>query len=304
MRYYLFNTSEKNKITLSPGVYRFECWGAQGGKASYNAKYVTEGGKGAYVSGDIILNHRRNFFLYIGGKGGDASINPNIHAPGGFNGGGNGGADTDNDDASGGGGGSTDIRLVDGEWDNTESILSRIIVAAGGSGACYNVYGAPGGTLNGFVATGSGYEVSSTSQIYGYHLGIGQEGVDHDYIPSSGAGGGYFGGLASPPATTETAYGSVSSSGSSFVSGCDGCISHDRDGQKTESSVHFSKLVFKNIIMKSGNNEFNTPLGQTTTGNSGDGAIKIILLYAFSIGQNCRLNTNKLIGVYIMLIYS
>ena len=47
-------------ITLSPGKYKFECWGAQGGTGLTNGEKLYEGGKGAYTSGIILLNEEKN----------------------------------------------------------------------------------------------------------------------------------------------------------------------------------------------------------------------------------------------------
>ena len=305
MKYFFYNESQQTELFLGPGVYLFECWGAQGGRGVKDASYETEGGKGAYVSGYIGFNKRRKLYLYIGGKGGDGSYKPNIKANPGFNGGGYGGADT-SDDASGGGGGSTDIRLVGGDWNNTEGILNRIIVAAGGSGSSFDTYGAPGGTINGYTASAKGKDnikSSDTTQTNGYRLGIGQDGIDHSFIPSSGAGSGYYGGITSPAATTiSDSYKAVSSSGTSFVSGCKDCVAIDRSGKKTDSSIHFSGLVFKNIVMLDGNSEFKSPLGVTSKGNSGDGAIKIT--YLFNMASMRRTRTFGYLFTYILLIYS
>ena len=107
---FTYTTDSFVTLQLEKGVYRFECWGAQG---------AYTGGKGAYTKGDIRVKKRRNFYLYTGREG------QNDNAAGSFNGGGPGQRN---------GGGASDIRLVSGAWDNFESLKSRIMVAAGGGG--------------------------------------------------------------------------------------------------------------------------------------------------------------------------
>lgn len=95
-------------IAPAVGYYKFELWGAQGtGDAT--------SGRGGYVSGIKKLNQGDTFYVYVGSK----------NAKGGWNGGGKG-------NSTYGGGGATDIRIVSGDWDNYESLKSRIMVAGGG----------------------------------------------------------------------------------------------------------------------------------------------------------------------------
>ena len=102
----------KESIILIPGIYRIECWGAEGGDGVWNGSPMTKGGKGAYVSGILTTHSTLPLYLFVGGNGGNGSPDYSSIAKGGFNGGGFGGAD--DDDGSRGGGGATDIRLTDG----------------------------------------------------------------------------------------------------------------------------------------------------------------------------------------------
>ena len=43
------------------------------------------------------------------------------------------------------GGGASDIRLIDGDWDNLESLKSRVMVAGGGGGVANATYNTAGG---------------------------------------------------------------------------------------------------------------------------------------------------------------
>ena len=54
------------EMSLSPGLYKFELWGAQGGDARYqNVQDMRKGsgGRGAYVSGILQINTTRTFYL-------------------------------------------------------------------------------------------------------------------------------------------------------------------------------------------------------------------------------------------------
>lgn len=123
---YSYSGSAKN-VTLPPGTYKFQCWGAQGG--GNNAGYGS-GGKGGYSEGVLTISGATIVQINVGGMGGTSSA--------GWNGGGSStgyssynSGDTNGYSYMGGGGGATDIRLSDG------ALLSRMIVAGGGSGAAY-----------------------------------------------------------------------------------------------------------------------------------------------------------------------
>ena len=45
-----FRSKQSYSVSLHPGKYRIECWGAQG------AVYKGDGGRGAYVSGEIYIS--------------------------------------------------------------------------------------------------------------------------------------------------------------------------------------------------------------------------------------------------------
>ena len=260
----IYQEPGKHSITLSQGYYRFECWGAQGGIGCRDGEHTTQGGPGAYASGYIHIGAVTTFFCFVGGKGGNGSPTENTKATGGYNGGGLGGNDDSDNDGSGGGGGATDIRTVDGEWNDNDSLESRIIVAAGGSGSAYSSNGAPGGDLNGYIKTGDGIDqitASTTNQNNGYELGQGENGRTHSRTPSSGSGGGYYGGIASDGINIPT-YKAISSSGSSYVSGFTGCTIND-------------KYIFKKSQILNGNIEFEDAFGDIHKGNIGNGAIAI-----------------------------
>ena len=269
------------EITLERGIYKFECWGAQGGTGVSNGVYKLPGGHGSYVSGFININKTTKFYLYIGGKGGDGSSTKNTQAKSGWNGGGYGGIDTRDNDGSGGGGGSTDIRLISGSWNNINSLRSRIIVAAGGSGSTYEHYGAGGGGLNGLSKTGKDFgsvtQSSITTQTNGNAFGIAGNGNSHIEAPSSGGGGGYYGGYA--VAGSGPPYLVVSDSGSSYISGHPSCNSISNTGIHTNSPNHFSGYIFYNTTMINGiSTQPNYNSISTINGKTNNGAIRITFI--------------------------
>ena len=253
---------EPIEISLIPGRYLLECYGAQGGTGLTNSDKRNHGGYGAYASGILNLKTETTFYLYIGGKGEDGINSFNQVSKGGWNGGGDSGKDTGDiigdtlPDTPGASGGSTDIRMIRTaereESTDLTSLDSRIIVAAGGSGSCYNSFGAPGGDLTGYIVTAfnnESYSESDTNQTSGYSKGRGENGRDFANTPSSGSGGGYYGGIASDGTETNE-YKAVSSSGSSYVAG-------HRDCPKFENelgSVFDYKLT--NINISNGFNLF------------------------------------------------
>lgn len=154
------------------GEYKIECWGAQGG---------SNGGLGAYTCGTIRLRKGDTIYICVGTQGATSTT-----TKGGFNGGGY--STTQSLPA---GGGATDIRLVRGDtvYDQ-ESLASRIMVAAGGSGG-YFIQGQHGGALTSkFDETVfSGQKATQVSA--GVDGSFGKGAISNGY---SGAGGGYYGG--------------------------------------------------------------------------------------------------------------
>jgi hypothetical protein len=277
-----------------------ECWGAQGGDYS-----SARGGRGAYTCGIININTNSVFYLYIGSAGHSITAAQNGNWE--FNGGGPAGgqAGFENKRYWSSGGGATDIRLSNGNWNDFNSLKSRIMVAAGGGGI-FNEnatveHGGYGGALIGgnalIIATsypGWGTGGSGGTQIMGgydtetrntnlkagtySHGGFGYGGYRYDYTfdkiyCASGGGGGYYGGGGS--AHVHSAGG-----GSSFISGHTGCnaISESSTSSNivhTGQPNHYSGKVFTNTVMKAGNESMPSPTGGTETGHSGNGYCKI-----------------------------
>ncbi|MCC0744764.1 hypothetical protein KGF43_19925 [Clostridioides sp. ZZV14-6044] len=209
---YEFNyTGSEQSITLKPGKYKLECWGAGGG--AYSASRTKPGG---YSKGEITLKKETTLYVYVGQSGYNVSTSGNsgYHT---FNGGGL-GAFVNYKDTVGIksylGGGATDIRLIGGKWDNEQGLLSRIIVAGGGgsNGFNNNTIGGGGGGTTGLSATipianstnltlhgGSQTSGGISQQEEEFSGSFGKGGCRQTsslYSESGGGGGGWFGGLA------------------------------------------------------------------------------------------------------------
>lgn len=137
-------TGTVQEVTLPPGRYKLQCWGAQGGN-SYS--YSGVGSKGGYSEGEITLSEITTLYIFVGGKGGNGSSTSLVN--GGWNGGGGSvGKSSYNSGNTYGisypacGGGATDIATVTSGMSysggrtnrSTASLLSRLIVAGGGAG--------------------------------------------------------------------------------------------------------------------------------------------------------------------------
>lgn len=269
--YWEFNyTGYPQTITLTPGTYLFEVWGAQGGDGWYSRPAgastaedmnIALGGKGGYAAGQITLTQDTTFYVYVGERG--ANYSATGYYNGTFNGGG--GARVVHCGA-GSGGGATDIRLVGGAWNNVTGLRSRIITAGGGGGAGESGYqdnedfphanGGAGGNLvggTGGVGIGDadtpvdlggagGTQTSGGSNGGSFGIGGSPSSLDNDY---GGGGGGYYGGGLG---TANSAGGG----GSSFISGHPGCDAVDPSGMHTGQPNHYSGLVFTETRMETG----------------------------------------------------
>ena len=250
------------ELHFSPGKYLVELQGAAAGTTT--AFQSNPGGKGGYTKGIISINNKTTFYLFVGSKGGDSF--QKTGGKGGFNGGVDGPDDEGSGDCgSAGSGGATDLRTTLGLWNDTSSLLSRIMVAGGGgSSGCYKNAGLGGdaGGIDGENGkpTTSSYPVDGgkgATQTTGYHIGYGEKGTSPNSIvrgesPGSG-GGGYWGGFAGKSSKDGTSA-SGAGGGSSFISGNNECIAMNEDGSTRSNSFHFSGLNFTNSITISGFN--------------------------------------------------
>nr|WP_074440980.1 glycine rich domain-containing protein [Clostridioides difficile] len=241
----------EQNVTLKPGRYKFECWGARGGALGTPFESGFYYGYGGYCSGEITLKKETTLYLYVGIDG-RKGYN--------FNGAGYGNGAS--------GGGATDIRLIGGTWDNEQGLLSRIIVAGGGGGTYDKQHGGDGGGLKGTLGTSStGAAAHGGTQFEGGR-GRDKDGSCDGFFgkgatpenPSSqsGGGGGWFGG-----AYPASGFGNGSGGGSGYVL--------TKDSYKPPGYTPTSEYYFDNVVMTTGGNT-------TVVGNYSDGRAKITLL--------------------------
>lgn len=280
-------TGAVQAITLPKGIYKLECWGAQGGYSSSNSGIeVGMGGKGGYSVGTITLDKKTPIYIYTGGVG---NISGNGKADGGFPNGGSSWA-SDTSEGAGGGGGSSDIRI------GTDSLHARVIVAGGGGGGGEdNETGGYGGGETG-GASGSGTPGSQTAPS-GY-FGIG----GHTSYDGGGGGGGWYGacpaGGQTTPATSNIGSdtsGSPGGSGYVYTSSTaknypNGCLLN---------STHY----LTNAKTIAGNTSFTSPTGSSETGHSGNGYCRITIIECNNTALYGKLNGSmkKATGIYFKL---
>ena len=231
--------------------YKIQCWGASGGWAQINYS-----GCGGYVSGEILLTKFQTLYVYIGQRGNESNNYSSTYM---FNGGGY--ANVQGTYCGACGGGATDIRTTSGDWDNSTSLNSRIMIAAGGGGGNWreNSFGSAGGLdgYDGIAMDGSQFQIyqgkgatqtaggTVPTQYNGCENGtagtLGKGGIGGRNVAStthgggSGGGGGLYGGSGSSGMGVGVWGGG---GGSSYISGHPGCTA------KT--------LTFTNTIMIDG----------------------------------------------------
>lgn len=266
------------------GNYKIELWGANG-----NSSGDYTGGTGAYTSGNIDLLAGEKVYVYVGGEGNGDN--------GGYNGG---GSLTLNQSTQNGaaGGGATDIRLKNGNWDSVDGLRSRIMVAAGGAGALTGTCGSSnknggfGGSVSSSsntlgtactdsmftIALGASQSSGGSINVYDtsgsilntyvsgkFGMSLAPEGYEGDI--KAGGGGGYFGGASS-------SYGSPATGGSSFVSGYQGSLAIDSNGNITDFNIHYSGKKFDNIKLLDGES-LSSSMSKPTSGNNGYARISL-----------------------------
>eukprot|EP00729_Bicosta_minor_P007395 gene7395-18682_t len=169
--------------------FHFKLYGAAAGVPWRNEDTPSRGGYGGSCEGSYVFDSNSEFYVYVGGKGGEGHRedqdhdDPNTYNFGGWNGGGKatrGGS---------GGGGGTDVRMKKAD------LSSRIIVAGGGGGCGYNGCERRGGdgdcVAYGGTQTEGGKNDRSAAAAYG---SFGQGGTFIRENDGGGGGGGWYGG--------------------------------------------------------------------------------------------------------------
>lgn len=283
-------TGSVQTATLTPGRYKLECWGAQGGNSNQSNGTYGNGGKGGYSTGILNVSTNTTIYITVGGQGQNGVLN--TRTAGGFNGGGD-GYGTNNSGVGGGGGGASDISLTSPVFSHssyfinnirdTNSLLSRIIVAGGGGSAGYDVSnnaangGAGGGTtgqdgLSNRVYHGTGGKQTtfgtggSSEEPNRYSVqakfGCGASASNSTDVAPGGGGGWYGGGLHCDSAGGGSGYVYTPTTASNYPSGC----------------LLNSAYYLSNAQTIAGDQSFPAPSGSTETGHSGNGHVKITKL--------------------------
>lgn len=274
-------TGSVQTVTLAPGTYKLECWGAQGGTYS---SYI--GGYGGYSKGTITLTEATTVYISVGGAGSSSST------AAGFNGGGTG-------ISSGrGGGGATDVRI------GQNSLYSRVIVAGGGGGAGVtsanaNPCGCGGGEYGGdgyyndttgSYTAGQNRSGGSASQTAGgitWSTGtqatFGQGGNASGYSCGGGGGGWYGGGGA---------YDSDSDSDGRWGGGGSGYVYTSSTAKNYPNGCLLNSTHYlTNAQTIAGNTSFTSPTGSAETGHTGSGFCRITNLNPTQYGLYVKTNS-------------
>ena len=247
-------TGAAQPVTLQPGTYEIEVWGADGGPARAGVA-----GKGGYSKGTITVTSPTTYYVYVGGKGNTA---PGT-AAGGWNGGGPATGSYSSGYDGGTGGGGTDIRTTQ----NT-TYDDRIIVGGGGGGA--NGYGVSyiGNGGNGGGLTGADGTTTRTPNPENYtgkggtqtaggaasnltYCTAGSKGVGGDFhqtLGGSAGGGGWYGGGGGY-------WGGAGGAGSGYIGGVTGGV-----------TIRFDEPNFVSCPDASGNGYARITDGGTTPG--------------------------------------
>lgn len=276
-------TGAVQKISLPPGRYKLEVWGAQGGYRSSE----TYGGKGGYSVGTISLNddvqEDTELFIYVGGSGNSVSAATSSIYPGGFNGGGY-------RYKYKGGGGASDIRI------GIDSLYARVIVAGGGGsngaatkkgmygggtsgGATTESYGSYGygGTQTGHttsVTMPSSQPTTNSSSNYPGGFGFGGFGIYRSSGYGGAGGGGWYGGCGSYP----------DSSGDDDRGGGGGSGFVWTGANAPSGYLLGTEYYLADAQTIAGNASMPSTSGSTETGHSGNGYARItcLELYKFA----------------------
>ena len=210
---FYFNTNKTPYfISLKPGSYLLELWGADGASVDPSTS-----SKGGYSAGYLKLNKTKNIYVFVGEVGQKAKGNAQ-RSSNAFNGGGSCLTYTIENAECSGGGGASDFRI------ESKELSKRVLIAggAGGNGYSYTKNVASNGGFGGGLVAGDAYEgynggtkgkgANQTSPGMSYfkgNFGFGGNGTDAG--GGCGGGGGLFGGGAG------LAYGSGGGGGSGFA---------------------------------------------------------------------------------------
>ena len=306
-------------LEVEKGNYLFECWGSKG-EFWYDYtnpdNTTSTPGYGAYTSGILSVTQKTTFYVYIGITGFfNAVEGPNTEQY--MNG----------TNPCSKPGGATDVRLNSSDnWWDKQSLISRIMVAAGGGGSEWQAsVGGNGGGIEGgesksanetfginntFKGKCSGANQTSGSTNCPSYTALGftaepatgsfgkagipnpRENVDYGGF----GGGGYYGG-------TSYGFAFAGSGGSSYISGHPGCksVENSTDIKPTDSPYHYSGLIFQNTRMISGAQTMPLPSNMQRDFYDGEGAFRITVLFQHTRETNNGFYYLPLSYVFMMI---
>lgn len=238
-------------------------WGASNSNRSFTS--TSNRSLGGYCEGKVFLNKGQIFYIYVGASNQSFNLVRNVKG------------------LNGGVGGSTDIRLISGEWDDVNSLRSRIMVAGGAGGTGWtNSLQSPkptpfGGSAGGLTgqsgstsyngsSTGGAGATQTTGNGFGFSVYTTNGSVD--FITG---GNGYYSGFNS---STDSGVGGAGG-GSSFISGHTGCNAVNSSGSHTSQPIHYSGLCFYDTIMINGNSDIAIPFTENEYTYFGNGYVTI-----------------------------
>ena len=270
---FTYSGTPQEFTTPISGTYKIELWGASGSinPSNYHQSYTKA--PGAYTSGTINIDANQKLYIYIGEEGKEGpgvchSDHYKRYLSNTFNGGGA----LDSFAEGGSGGSATDIRLVNGNWNSSSSLNSRIMVAAGGAASGGWGIGGAGGGLIGIdgnitptatntsqeytIATGGTQFDGGKFTVYLQNsnaefttntigsFGIGGKGAGKE-CSGAGGGSGYYGGAGARNM-------GGAGGGSSFISGHTGSVAITSSSSTTPRKD--SNNVICNSTLSSGYN--------------------------------------------------
>ena len=170
-------TGSIQTITLKPGTYTLETWGAQGGNCGSYA-----GGEGGYSSGKLKVTQQTTLYIAVGERGHGTNMTTA------YNGGGGGNC------CGSGGGGATSIATADGQLKDLANNKNAVLLVAGGGGGASSDTPTGNGKAGGSAISdpGEAYPSGKATQMSGNAFGIGGTNT----YDAAGGGGGYYGGYA------------------------------------------------------------------------------------------------------------
>ncbi|EAX99157.1 loricrin, putative [Trichomonas vaginalis G3] len=262
---------------LSPGRYKLEAWGAQGGNVTYDGT-LYEGGKGGYVSGELDLTQQTTLFIFCGEMGTteQGTYHPEYGSFSGyetrntFGGGGRGYGYTGTKFYPSSGGGMSFISISEAK--NESGILFAGAGAGSGAGSIRYTYGGYGGGVSG----GSGSPCGNTCGS-----GATQTSPGTNTQNSVRKGGKFYGGNCGQDAGWSTG------GGSGYYGGAGGGGAGSSGGG---GSSFFDTSFIKNGKTIAGYEEMPSPfsLTENITGNRGHGYVRITPLCGTAPLPRCR----------------